>query len=113
MPHFFVLNFNGLLMITIPPKKTEIRIQLETDIQGFLDIGGEIKEIISNEHRSKKEKLIKTHLFFSVHHPFHAKNTGITLPRLKAIQRTISCASEEELETLWVYFRSREWSIDD
>lgn len=100
-------------MILIPTHKHQIRDQIETDTKKFLDAGGKIKEIISNERRSKKEKLIKNHLFFSVHHSFHAKNTGITLPRLKAIQRTISCASEEELETLWVYFRSRECSNND
>lgn len=100
-------------MITIPEAKKKTREQLEKDIKEFLDGGGSIEEVISDEKRSKKEKLVKTYLFFSVHHPFYARETGISVPRLKAIQRTVSSASDEELETLWVYFRKREWGIDD
>ena len=101
-----------LFMITIPAKKQIFRESLETDLEKFLKTGGKIKEVPSEEKRKSKEKLIKTHLFFSVHHPFHSKNTGISTARLKAIQRTVSCASDEEIETLWVYFRSREISND-
>lgn len=100
-------------MITIPVEKQKARYQLETDIAKFLKNGGVVITVISNEHRSKKENLVGRHLFHSIHHPFHSKNTGISTARLKAIQRTVSCASDDEIETLWIYFRSREWSFND
>lgn len=100
-------------MATIPEAKRKASEQISVDLAAFIKNGGKIETVISNESRSKKEKLVKSHLFFSVHHPFYAKNTGFSVARLKAIQRTPSHASDEELETLWVYFRSREWSIND
>lgn len=113
MPHFFALKVNNLVMICIPTHKAKIRTELETKIQEFLDSGGVVTEIISNERRSKKESLVRRHLFFSVHHPFYSKETGIATPRLKTIQKTPFRASDEEIETLWVYFRKREWSVND
>lgn len=100
-------------MIIIPAAKQKIRDQLETDIAKFLKSGGVVIPVISNEQRSKKENLVRRHLFHSIHHDFHAKNTGISIYRLAAIRRTPSNASDEELETLWVYFRKREWSVND
>lgn len=100
-------------MIIIPPSKQKLRDQIETDIAKFLKNGGVVIPVISNEHRSKKEKLIRKHLFYSVHHDFYAKETGISVYRMAAIRRTPSNASDEELETLWVYFRAREWSVND
>lgn len=99
-------------MIIIPAKKQETREQLETDIAKFLKNGGVITPVISNERRSKKENLVRRYLFYSAHHPHHTKETGISIHRLAAIRRTPSHASDEELETLWVYFRAREISID-
>lgn len=95
-------------MINVPTHKQTMRDQLEMDVAAFLKKGGKIIEVISNEDRKKKEDLIKRHLFFSAHHNFHSKNTGFSVARLRAIQRTPSHADDEEIEALWVYFRSRE-----
>lgn len=109
---FFVLNANSLNMIIIPAKKQKIRDELETDLAKFLKNGGVVTEVISNESRSKKESLVRRHLFHSAIHSFHAKETGISIHRLAAIRRTPSHASVEELENLWVYFRAREISTN-
>ncbi len=99
-------------MIIIPAEKQKARDEIETGIAKFLKNGGVITPVISNEQRSKKESLVRRHLFHSAHHSHYAKETEISVPRLKAIQRTPSHASDEELETLWVYFRAREITID-
>ena len=99
-------------MIIIPAEKQKIRDKLETDIAKFLKNGGVVTEVISNESRSKKESLVRRHLFHSAIHPFYVKETGIPIHRLTAIRRTPSNASAEELETLWVYFRAREISTN-
>lgn len=95
-------------MLHIPTHKQAKREQLDNDIAAFLKKGGKIIEVISNEDRKKKEDLIKRHLFFSAHHNFHSKNTGFSVARLREIQRTPGHAGDEEIEALWVYFRSRE-----
>lgn len=100
-------------MITIPVEKQKARYQLETDIAKFLKNGGVVTTVISNEHRSKKEDLVGRRLFHSIHHSYHAENTGISIHRLAAIRKTPNKASDEELETLWVYFRSRDLSLND
>ena len=99
-------------MIIIPAEKQKSRDEIETGIAKFLKNGGVITPVISNEQRSKKESLVRRHLFHSIHHSYHAENTGISIHRLAAIRRTPSNASDEELETLWVYFRAHEISID-
>lgn len=99
-------------MIIIPASKQKARDEIETGIAKFLKNGGVVTTVISNEHRSKKENLVRRHLFHSIHHSYHAENTGISVHRIAAIRRTPNKASDEELETLWVYFRAREISID-
>lgn len=87
--------------------KYEARIRLEREVREYLDNGGVITPVNSNEQRYNKERDVKRGLFYSVHYPFHSKNTGISVARLKAIQRSPHSATDEELETLWVYFREQ------
>lgn len=93
-----------------PPKD---RTQLEKDMQEYLENGGEITQIPSIDWRAKAERLIKRSLFYSAHHKFHSERTGISLARLKVLQRTPSRATDKEIEKLWTHFKSREWALYD
>lgn len=100
-------------MIIIPASKQKLRDKIEVATAKYEKSGGVITEVKSNELRSKKENLVRKNLFYSIHHPHYAKETGISIYRLAAIRRTPKSASDDELETLWVYFRKREWSVND
>lgn len=100
-------------MLYIPIEKQKLSQQLKDKTQEFLDAGGKIIEVFSDEVRSKKENLVKKHLFFSVHHEFYSKNSGVSIARLKEIQKSPKNATKHEIETLWVYFRGRELFNND
>lgn len=87
------------------------RTKLDKDLKTFLDNGGKIEELPSTDSRYKKERLVRRSLFYSVHHPFFAKETGLAIERIKAIHRNVKDSTDKELETLWVYFRKREWAL--
>lgn len=87
------------------------RTKLNDDLKEFIDNGGKIKELPSTDSRYKKQRLVRRSLFYSVHHPFFAKATGLTLKRIKEIHLNVRNATDAELELLWVFFRKREWAL--
>lgn len=83
------------------------RTELDKEMATFKAKGGEIKLIPTVGARYTKERLIKKSLFYSVHHAFHSRNTGIPAVRLKTIQKMPNLATELEIEQLYTYFRDR------
>lgn len=86
------------------------RSDLDEKIREFLSNGGVIRTIETNEERSNKFKVIKRGLFFTVHHDYIAKQTGIKTKILKSIRNHPHMASKTQINTLYNFFKERDLS---
>jgi len=76
-------------------------------LKQFLDKGGKVAELASNETKSEQKKEIARTLHYSVHHRFYAKHTGVSVSRLRQLNRNINLITDYELNVIWNFIEQR------
>ncbi|EPL7997898.1 hypothetical protein PJ364_003520, partial [Acinetobacter baumannii] len=87
--------------------KVKDRTQLDKQMKKFIDKGGVVQEIPNDEYQDKKRREIAKVLHFSVHHRFYARKTGLSVQRIKEINKNIQLMTDEETEKLWSFIKDR------
>lgn len=86
------------------------REKLTEDVNAFLDAGGKITVLPSNEIRYKKEQVVRRGLHYTVHLKRISQDTGIPQVQLKSLKRSLVSITDCTLNTLYEYFSGRDLS---
>ncbi|MDC4361048.1 hypothetical protein NQ651_17845 [Acinetobacter baumannii] len=83
------------------------RSDLDKQLGEYLDQGGQIEELLVDEHQEQKRREIAKALHFSVHHRHYAKHTGLAVQRIKEINKNPRDMTDDEIEKLWSFISGR------
>lgn len=83
------------------------RSNLDKQLKKFMSQGGQVQELGNDVDQAKKQREIAKALYFSVHHRFYARKTGLSVQRIKELNKNIKDMTDEESEKLWSFIKDR------
>ena len=84
-----------------------IALSLTEEVERYVKNGGEISKLPIEVPRTRKIDEISKVLFFPVQHKFYARNTGISVKRIKALSKNMGDIKDSEIDAIWAFILSR------
>ncbi len=83
------------------------RTNLINGVVSYVKEGGAITEIPNDVAKAKKLEEISRVLFYPAQHKFYAKNTGLSLGRIRELSKSMKDINDTEINAMWAFIQSR------